>query len=189
MEREIPPAPSAQEAQEYACRLQEVRNLAGNGRSKKRLRKPPASDKGSPSEAFFDEAFAEPERSSWQELLSGMTGTEEAGAWRSEPKGNLAVDVEPNVAEAGKLPERQKKDCAKSEKGAWRGGGRVHVRPPQRRRRHPVHCEAQGRDRREITLAVVVSAVTSFAVCMLMAVSQNGGIALLGKLLGSGWSM
>lgn len=190
MGREMPPAPSAWEAREYADRLHEVKDLSSGGRLKKRSRKSGASDSFSGAGALADSSTIEAERNPWHELLSGSPCLEEGLGWHDEAKGDAGESPDQAVPKPQERPLQREVGCRRDDASRNRRSSEGRrVRPPQRRRKIPEIREVCNRGKREITLAVVVSAVTSFAVCLLMGVSQNGGVAFVAKLLGSGWSM
>ena len=189
MGREMPPAPNAWEAREYADRLHEVKDLASGGRSRRRSRKSGAGDRLPAAGALADSPAVEAEHGPWQELLSSSAHSEEGLGWHGEAKGDVGENLDRAVPKSQEQSSQHEAACCDvaSRNRHSRAGRRV--RPPQRRQKIPEIRAARDKGKREITLAVVVSAVTSLAVCLLMGVSQNGGAAFVAKLLGSGWSM
>ena len=189
MGREMPPAPNAWEAREYADRLREVKDLASGGRSRRRSRKSGVSDRSSAAAALADSSVVEAEHGTWQELLSGSAHSEEGLGWHGEAKGDVGENLNRAVPKSQEKPSQRETACCDDTSCNRHNKAARRVRPPQRRRKTPEIRETRDSGKREITLAVVVSAVTSFAVCLLMGVSQNGGATFVAKLLGSGWSM
>lgn len=188
VDREIPGAPSVQEAREYAQRMREVRELTNGERPRSRQRKGPSQRTSSnrrqlafelPEEAERNQAEAsrlDGERD-WQE--SRRRPTRDTSRPRSDEPRQTDQDI---AREAG----RRLSEEMREKTGGRRAGDAVseeaHVRPPRRRKNTAEHVKRPA-PKLSTAKVVLVAAATSAVVAM---GTSSIGESLAG-LVGAGW--